>query len=197
VLVVGDGNVARSAYVERRLAWLLDGSGVRVASAGIEADEGRSMDRVLKTRLEKAGGSGTRFVARQLTIELVASADLLLAVTRRLRGEAAQLHYPAVRYSFTLQEFADLVRDLEPGDIDTAEGGSWVAKVATAAGQRRGYVATRRRSDVDLPEAVSPGSVRGMTRRVEQALPAVVAALTPPRLNWAQRATMDLEGPSR
>jgi protein-tyrosine phosphatase len=194
---VGDENVGRSAYVELRLAHLLGGCGVRVASAGIEADTGRTMDRAVRARLEKTGGSGTGFVARQLTSELVESADLVLALTRRLRGDAAQLHYPAVGYCFTLGDFADLARDLKREDIDAATVETWVAKVATAAGQRRGYVASRRRQDVDLPEALSPGSVRRMARQVEKLLPPVVAALTPPVQSWTQRATLGLAGPSR
>ena len=65
VLVVGDGNVARSAYVERRLAHLLDGSGIRVASAGtgvvvarMSPSAGRSGGASLRGIGEESGSTG-------------------------------------------------------------------------------------------------------------------------------------------
>jgi protein-tyrosine phosphatase len=198
VLVVGTGNVCRSAYVERRLAHLLARAGVTVASAGTEAVAGAGMDGVVARRLGRARGSAEDFASRALTLDHVAEADLVLAVTRAHRAAVAQLHHPAVGYCFTLGDFADLVRGLPVADVEDAET-PWVGAVAAAAAARRGYVATRRRREVDLYDACvgRPADVRRMARQVEKLLPPVVAALTPPVQSWAQRATLRLAGPGR
>lgn len=197
VLVVGTANVCRSAYVERRLAHLLAGTGVAVASAGVEADEGRTMDRAARARLERSGGSASGFVARQLTSGLVASADLVLTMTRLHRSEVAQLHYPAVGYAFTLGDFAGLVAGVElPAAADLAAGETWVAVVAEAAAGQRGLSTYRKRAQVDIVDT-GHSSMRRMARHVESILPTVADALSPPALSWAQRATLGLAGPSR
>jgi protein-tyrosine phosphatase len=56
-------------------------------------------------------GAGTRpeaFVARQLTEDMVADADLVLAATIEHRAAVVRLHPPAVRSAFTLRELARL-----------------------------------------------------------------------------------------
>ena len=179
VLVVCTGNVCRSAYIERRLAHALRGTGIKVTSAGTRALVGRDMDPSSRALLEQAGVDADGFTARQLTAELVAGADLVLTAAREHRTVAAQLHPAALRRVMTLQDLADLLdgadlahhRPLDPA-------APWVRQVVEAAAMRRGVVVARQdHVDVTDPIGGPPELFAQMRDEVDAALPAIVAAL--------------------
>lgn len=201
VLVVCTGNVCRSPYLERLLTARLESPGIEVTSAGTAALTGRPMAPEAAALLEGAGGDPTGFTARQLTPELVAATDLVLAATRDHRARVAAMHPPALRYVFTVGDFADLVRDLPEGEVlHEAEPGrsagpddwfgegsayvdghepSWVARVASAAARRRGLTLPRPAAIVDLTDPYRRGDAEfvRMAAQVEQALPALIHGL--------------------
>lgn len=114
VLAVCTGNICRSPAVERLLGGWLGAAGVHVSSAGTTAVVGAPMSEPMAVLVQGAGGRPARFTARQLTAEMVAGADLVLAATVWHRGAVVRLHPPAVRTAFTLREFARLGTAVAP-----------------------------------------------------------------------------------
>lgn len=183
VLVVCTGNVCRSPYVERRLAQLLAGTGLTVTSAGTGALVGEPVDQSVARLLERVGASAVGFAARQLTPQLVAEADLVLAATREHRSHVVQMHPKALSYCFTIGDFADMVGGLDGAGAGIPEPNtSWAAHVAKLAAARRGTIAPRSGDESDIPDPFrqGPGVFERMARSIEAGLPAIVAALTPP-----------------
>lgn len=186
VLVVCTGNVCRSPYLERRLAAELDGTGIRVTSAGTRALVGHDMDPSTRALLEQAGVDADGFSARQLTAELVAEADLVLTAAREHRTAAAQLNPSALRRVMTLRDLADLLEGVDLSahrPLDPAA--PWVRQVVEAASMRRSLVPARQ-DDVDVTDPIGgpPELFARMAAEVDAALPAVVRALRwQPRLH--------------
>ena len=132
VLAVCTGNICRSPAVERLLAARLGvpfrdpsmsqadldatalRTGVVTASAGVGAVVGAPVSAPMAALLHAAGADPQRFVARQLTADLVRAAGLVLVLTRRHRSTVVELEPAAVRRTFTLRELARLVDDVDP-----------------------------------------------------------------------------------
>ena len=182
ILVVCTGNVCRSPYLERRLRHELAGTGIAVASAGTKALAGLEMDEGTRERLDAAGSDARGFRARQVTPELVAGADLVLAAAREHRTAVAQLHPAALRRVFTVSDFADLVDGLTVVDPDADPladvDASWVRQVAAAAARRRGSIVARQ-SGVDITDPIGgpPSAFGQMAQEVDAALVPIVRAL--------------------
>jgi len=88
--------------------------------------------------LEIHGGGSSSHRARQLDAHMIETAQLVLCLTREHRKAVVSRVPGANRYTFTLKEFARLVRNLRdsaepsPAALDLA---GWTALAAT----RRGY----------------------------------------------------------
>lgn len=183
VLTVCTGNVCRSPFMERALQAELDrswGPGVvEVRSAGTGALAGEAMNPSALRVLEAAGYSADGFVARSLSPEIVASADLVLTATRRHRGLVAQMHPRALRYAFTLREFADLVSDLPREAYEADDAGEHVRALVQAAAGRRGMRPPLSDEDADIVDPYRREAVvfETMSAQVMSALPRVAAAL--------------------
>lgn len=183
VLTVCTGNICRSPFIERALQAELDRSwgpgAVEVSSAGTGAMVGESMNPPALRVLEAAGYSADGFVARALTPELVAASDLVLTATRRHRGLVAQLHPKALRYAFTLREFADLVSDLPRESLESEDAGEHVRTLVLAAASRRGMRPPLSDEDADVVDPYRRDDIvfDTMSAQVMSALPAVAAAL--------------------
>lgn len=110
VLVVCRANVCRSPITGALLDRSLDGLGIHVSTAGLEAlvdaPADPAMMRLADAELAWAmtGHRGT-----QLSGEHVRAADVILCATRRQRGEVVRRWPTALRRCFTLREFAVLV----------------------------------------------------------------------------------------
>ena len=182
ILVVCTGNVCRSPYLERRLRHELAGTGIAVESAGTKALAGLDMDDGTRERLDAAASDAKGFRARQVTPELVAGADLVLAAAREHRTSVAQLHPAALRRVFTVRDFADLVDGLTVVDPDADPladlDASWVRQVAAAAARRRGSIVARQ-SGVDITDPIGgpPSAFGQMANEVDAALVPIVRAL--------------------
>ena len=183
VLTVCTGNICRSPFIERALQAELDrswGPGVvEVSSAGTGAMVGEPMNAPALKVLEAAGYTAEGFVARALTPQIVASSDLVLTATRRHRGLVAQMHPKALRYAFTLREFADLISDVPRDAYEADDAGEQVRALVQAAAGRRGMRPPLSDEDADIVDPYRREALvfDTMSAQVMSALPQVAAAL--------------------
>lgn len=114
-MYVCTGNICRSPLAQHltttRLGQLLgaDACAFRVMSAGTRAVVGYEMDPAAARQLRRLGGVAGDFRARQMRESLVQEADLILSATRTHRGSVLEEEPRALRRTFTMREFADLV----------------------------------------------------------------------------------------
>ncbi len=179
ILVVCTGNVCRSPFIERRLQQLFRSTEIGVSSAGTEALVGAPMDERAAAQLTKAGGDPVGFVARQLEPDLIARADLVLAATRRHRGAIAVMSPGALRVTFALGDFADLVDGLSRYDLEEHAPHERVRQVAELAARRRSVVAPRAARTVDIVDPYGrPNAVfASMAGHIAEMLPSVARVL--------------------
>lgn len=150
VLAVCTGNICRSPAVERLLAAGLRTSEVEVASAGTYAMVGSPMTAEMAALVDAAGGVSSGFAARQLTPELIAEADVVLALTRAHRSEIVALHPQAVRTTVTLRELARLAAD-PPPELPAGPAASRLVAAVPFAITARGRTRVRADDDVEDP----------------------------------------------
>lgn len=123
VLVVCIGNVCRSPAVEHLLRSALHDDGtVAVHSAGTRAFRDQPIHPPMRRLLERQGHSVDGFRARAVTATMLAQADLVLAGTRELRGDVAEMFPAVVRRTFTVREFARLASSVTRSDLEAAAG---------------------------------------------------------------------------
>lgn len=125
ILTVCTGNICRSPQAERLLVAGFArrglGDAVSVGSAGVAALVGEPMPEQAAAQTAAHGGDPSGHVARQLTEDTVAHAELILTMERAHRAEVVRLVPRASRYTFTLPEFARLAVDLrESGESEPA-----------------------------------------------------------------------------
>ena len=187
VLVVCTGNVCRSPFIQLLLQRELDtrrpddGPRTVVSSAGTGALAGQGMDARAAAQATAYGLDPSGFVARQLTAAMVAEADLVLTATRTHRGHVATLHPKALRYTFTLLDFADLAQSLEVGAVAAAapQTQARLAEVVRSVAARRGLNPPLDpvRADIVDPFRRQDEVFVQMAQQVTAAMPAVATAL--------------------
>lgn len=130
--------------MERLLVSLLAGpeaSGLTpdlvAGSAGTAALVGQPMTAHTTDEVVRLGADPTRFVARQLTAELVAAADLVVTATRAHRASVVTLLPRATRRTFALLELVRLLDFAETASLPPA-GRARVQGLADAAAASRG-----------------------------------------------------------
>ncbi|MDL5599305.1 low molecular weight protein-tyrosine-phosphatase [Bacillus subtilis] len=82
ILVVCVGNICRSPTAELLLRNALAPSTITVASAGLSARVGESMEATARKVLEDRGQCSEGFKARQLTADIVNESDLILVMEK-------------------------------------------------------------------------------------------------------------------
>lgn len=123
LLFVCTGNICRSptaerltlAYAKAQLAGPAES--LTVCSAGTAALVGYPMDSSAGLVLTGLGGSAEGFRARQLLVEDIHPADLVLTMTRRQRASVLQLAPRMLSRTFTLREAAALLPAVDVGGI--------------------------------------------------------------------------------
>lgn len=158
ILVVCTGNVCRSPLAERMLNAYLDQAlgelrdRVLVASAGARALEGNPMDASSARELVRLGGDPDGFIARQLAASDLVGADLVLTASKSLRSRVLEQVPAALRRTFTLREFASLVRGVE------------ASSMAALVSQASRFRATAQVDDYDVIDPI--GASEQVHRRV-------------------------------
>lgn len=109
ILFVCTGNICRSPVAERLFSKLVPT--LNVSSAGTRAVIGHPIHDHAGTVLAQLGGDPTGFSARQLTLKVASSADLILTMTRAHRDAALNIAPKKIRSTFTLVEASRLITD--------------------------------------------------------------------------------------
>jgi protein-tyrosine phosphatase len=141
VLFVSTGNVCRSPMAERlaerelSAALGTDAEGFRLASAGTWGHDGAPMEPHARAVLAERGARATGFVARELSPEQVAVADLVLTASAEQGHQVGLIDPAAAERVFTLLEFAALADQVEverPGVSPAARARALAAAVSAA-----------------------------------------------------------------
>jgi protein-tyrosine phosphatase len=106
VLFVCTGNICRSAIAEQVFRTRYGSDTIEFSSAGTGALVGNGMPPQAAEISRQLGGVPDAHIARQLTQEMIAESDLVIALSREHRSEVVRTHPRANRYAFTLREFA-------------------------------------------------------------------------------------------
>ena len=117
LLVVCTGNVCRSPLAAELLR---SATRAVVESYGTAALEGHPSPRATVDAAQHLGLDLTTHRGRQLTVQAVDRAPLVLALAREHRRAVVSMVPRANRSTFTLREFARLSRLVDPDDLDRA-----------------------------------------------------------------------------
>lgn len=137
ILVVCTGNICRSPVADQLLAarfkeQRLD---VRIHSAGTGALVGNPMTEQAAALSTRFGGEPAAHRARQVTGTMVRAADLVLTASREHRSSIVSAYPQALKYTFTLNQFARIVQSFAPSDlIGVSTAQDLVAAVAAQRG---------------------------------------------------------------
>ncbi|WP_022885782.1 low molecular weight phosphatase family protein [Glaciibacter superstes] len=119
ILTVCSGNVCRSPFAEQLLRnGLKPWPEVTVSSAGTVGLTGQPMPEQAAALSRRYGGDPSEHIARELSAQHIADADLVFAMSREHRRAIVELVPRAIRYTFTIREFARLVSDVTDVDLD-------------------------------------------------------------------------------
>ncbi|MFF2245380.1 low molecular weight phosphatase family protein [Arthrobacter sp. NPDC058130] len=125
ILTVCTGNICRSPVAERLLRSGLDQvrpGAFRVESAGTRAMVGEAVQPSSADIIRNYGGTADGFAARQLTPKILRDTDLVLTMAARHRGEVLQMDASLLRRTFTIREFARMLKVLEQRDTEQNDG---------------------------------------------------------------------------
>ena len=149
ILTVCTGNICRSPLAEHLLRqhlgrWPI----VEVTSAGTRALVGKPMT-AQTIGIAQANGAidANSHSARELGLDQLRDADLVIALTRAHRGEIAATFPRGSRHTFTLRELARLFENLHATDLETVakmaveDTAGRVAELVDVAAGLRGFVA--------------------------------------------------------
>ena len=186
ILIVCTANICRSPFVERVLQAALDpaphsASRVTVTSAGTRARAGARPPEIVGELIAAHGGDPVGLESTLLTAEQVAGATLVLTATREHRAAAVRLHRSGLRTAFTMRQFARLLEGLVLPDGPGRHVAPDLARLVSAAAQRRGSLAPAG----DMDDVLDPigGSRELYQQAADQMLPvvdALAAALARP-----------------
>lgn len=184
ILVVCTGNICRSAQAEQlirariaqenpRLATI-----VKVESAGTGALVGAGMPAEAAEFSRQYGGEPSGHAARQLEVEHVRSADLVLVMAAEHRSAVVRLLPRASRNTFLITEFAALLESAEHSLESQIEDFSSLSVLESlraavkSASARRGYLPLEDSDPVDVvdPYRRSKDVYKDSARQIVQAL---------------------------
>lgn len=185
ILTVCSGNICRSPLAERLLrAGLAQWPQVSASSAGTIGMTGHPMTDQAAALARQFGGDPTGHAARELTAQQLTDADLVFAMSREHRRAIAELAPRAIRYTFTIREFARLIGEVTDLDLDDTAGlpaddiAGRFASLLEVASSQRGIVAPPLSADDD--DVVDPyrRSDETYAESARQLVPAVDAVVS-------------------
>lgn len=116
VLSVCTGNICRSPIAELVISRAFSREvGIVVESAGLGALVGSGAPDPTQMLAREHGLDVSHHVARQIDIEMIRQADLIIGMTRDHRRRLVEMLPSAMRRVFTLREFARVADAAEPG----------------------------------------------------------------------------------
>jgi Protein-tyrosine-phosphatase len=191
ILTVCTGNICRSPLAEQLLRDRIPPTaGVELSSAGTQALIGHAMDERAATYSRQFGGDPSIHCGRQLTVEHVREADLILAMSREHRRAIVELLPRASRFTFTLRELARLLAEaevIEPeelpvdpdaaGSATTGHSSSRLTTVVENAAAARGMAPPNAPEDDDIVDPYRQSDEVYATS-VEQLVPALESVVT-------------------
>ncbi len=172
VLTVCTANICRSPFMEVVLRDRLDPTSFEVASAGVRGWVDKPMEAMAAMELLRLGLTPGSFRSHPIDDYFIGSAGLILTATTEHRSQILGATPEALRRTFTLVEFAQLV---------TTVKGETVAEVVASAARHR----SRASGDLDIvdPFRRKPAVYRAVADQMDAAcatiaehLNAVVAA---------------------
>jgi protein-tyrosine phosphatase len=187
ILAVCTGNLCRSPVVEWlfRLGlnsrWPAASLALPIASAGTSAAIGQPIPLSFASRLARVGAETATFAPRQVTSEMLAGAELVIAATRAHRATLVEMHPRAVHYTFTLRELARLAAVVPPDEQSPVEPlarlRSFVASAASARGA--GMPGDLNAEDVRDPWGGNDARYAAVWDTLVEATSEILAALCP------------------
>ena len=179
VLVLCTANICRSPIAEILLGRALGGTGgIRVSSAGLHARTGSPVDEQMGRLL---GGPVPDFAARQVSAQMIRTAGVVLTMTRQQRSAVVSAVPAAVRRTFTLPEFADLVELAGRSDAGPPAGtaADRLAALTRQAPRLRSLRASGAHDDVGDPYGRDAAAYATAVSDIRQAVARIVRAVTP------------------
>jgi protein-tyrosine phosphatase len=175
ILTVCTGNICRSPLMEQLLRQELADVDAALSSAGTSALVDSPMDERAAAYSLELGGDPAGHRARQLDVETLREADLILVASREHRRAVVELLPRAARTAFTLREFARLLETLNSEDRAEVSAQNRpddrLATVVDLAASNRGVA--------ELPEDPSDDDVIDPFRRSDDVYAESVAQLLP------------------
>lgn len=110
IMFVCTGNICRSPMGELLMKRYLEGTSITVSSSGTRGLTNHSIDPSSGRLMAGVGISSSEFRSRRLTRDMARSADLVLCFEKAQRQQIVVLEPIAVRYTFLVNEFADMCR---------------------------------------------------------------------------------------
>ena len=108
IMFVCTGNICRSPMGELLLTKYLNGTTVRVSSAGTRGLPMHQIDPSSARLMDSVGIESSGFRSRRLTRQMADEADLILCFEKSQRKDIVALAPAAVRYTFLLSDFANM-----------------------------------------------------------------------------------------
>ncbi len=166
VLAVCTANICRSPFIEMVLRDRLDPQRYEVASAGVRGWSGKPMDAMAAMELMRLGLTPGSFRSHPIDDYFVDSAGLILTATTDHRADILGTAPDALRRTFTLVEFAQLVETVEADDP-----AGLVAEAARHRSRARGNL------DVVDPYRRKPAVYRTVSEQIDQACATIAGRL--------------------
>lgn len=177
ILTVCTGNICRSPLAETVLRQVLQRLPITVHSSGTHALVGSPMTEQNQEIARELGVTdGAEHRARQIELEHVRDADLILALSREHRRAVVELLPKAARTTFTIREFARLTEALaktKPDFSHIDDAGARMREAVKAVAQMRGTVVAP--ADAEADDVVDPyrQSDQVYKESADQLIPAV------------------------
>lgn len=172
ILAVCTANICRSPMIELLLRQRLDPAKFSVSSAGVQGWNRAPVDSMVTLELARFGARAAGFQSRALKDEFIDQADLILTATRDHRAHVLGRSPDALRKTYTLLEFAEL---MSGPDLEPALATSPVALIEETF-KRRGQV--RQGLDLSDPYRQAPDVHRAVAEQVRAAVDAIAKQLT-------------------
>lgn len=169
ILAVCTANICRSPLMEMLLRARLDEARFEVASAGTHGWVDEPMDAMAAMEALRLGHDPTEFRSHPLDEYFVNNAGLIVTATRQHRAFVLELVPSALRRTFTLLEFADLVIRV---DAET------LPELVAVAAQQRGSGRSATGVDVRDPYRRSPKIHQETADEIDAACEVIAARLT-------------------